>query len=113
MNKKIEFCGGTARVQVYEMWSQGEKVACGVINEDTKVRLPYKNHVYVFFAILIHFILHSQLIFRSSTCMMYLFVQMSSEMWEFDAHGDMYFEKTVNGFLSDLFQKWKVRASNL
>lgn len=40
--------------------------------------------------------------------MVYLFIQMSSEMWDFDIHGDLYFEKAVNGFLADLFQKWKV-----
>lgn len=37
MNKKIEFCGGSIRCQVYEMWSQGDRVACGVITDDTKV----------------------------------------------------------------------------
>lgn len=36
MNKKLEFCGNI-RCQVYEMWSQGDRVACGVINDDTKV----------------------------------------------------------------------------
>ncbi|XP_076220705.1 GATOR complex protein Iml1 isoform X7 [Nomia melanderi] len=88
MNKKIEFCGGSIRCQVYEMWSQGDRVACGVINNDTKV------------------------VFRSSTSMVYLFIQMSSEMWDFDIHGDLYFEKAVNGFLADLFQKWKKNGSN-
>ncbi|XP_076544250.1 GATOR complex protein Iml1 isoform X8 [Osmia lignaria lignaria] len=88
MNKKIEFCGGCIRCQVYEMWSQGDRVACGVITNDTKV------------------------VFRSSTSMVYLFIQMSSEMWDFDIHGDLYFEKAVNGFLADLFQKWKKNGSN-
>ncbi|XP_066583713.1 GATOR complex protein Iml1 isoform X2 [Prorops nasuta] len=88
MNKKLEFCGGSIRCQVYEMWSQGDRVACGVIKEDTKV------------------------VFRSSTSMVYLFLQMSSEMWDFDIHGDLYFEKAVNGFLADLFQKWKKNGSN-
>lgn len=37
INKKIEFCGGCVRCQVYEMWSQGDRVACGVITDDTKV----------------------------------------------------------------------------
>ncbi|XP_065209009.1 GATOR complex protein Iml1 isoform X2 [Planococcus citri] len=87
-NKKFEFYNKAIRAQVYEMWSQGERVACGVISEDTK------------------------LVFRSSTSMVYLFLQMSSEMWEFDVHGDLYFEKAVNGFLSDLFQKWKKNSSN-
>ena len=30
-------------------------------------------------------------------------------MWDFDINGDLYFEKAVNGFLTDLFAKWKVR----
>ncbi|XP_070149933.1 GATOR complex protein Iml1 isoform X6 [Polyergus mexicanus] len=88
INKKIEFCGGSIRCQVYEMWSQGDRVACGVITDDTKI------------------------VFRSSTSMVYLFIQMSSEMWDFDIHGDLYFEKAVNGFLADLFQKWKKNSSN-
>ncbi|XP_017781938.1 PREDICTED: DEP domain-containing protein 5 isoform X2 [Nicrophorus vespilloides] len=88
INKKIEFCGGTVRCQVYEMWSVGDRVACGVITDDTKV------------------------VFRSSTSMVYLFLQMSSEMWQFDIHGDLYFEKAVNGFLADLFTKWKKNGSN-
>lgn len=71
------------------MWSQGDRVACGVITEDTKI------------------------VFRSNTSMVYLFLQMSSEMWDFDVHGDLYFEKAVNGFLADLFQKWKVCNYNL
>lgn len=53
------------------------------------------------------------MVFRSSTSMVYLFIQMSSEMWEFDIYGDLYFEKAVNGFLADLFAKWKVQALKL
>lgn len=87
-NKKIEYCTGSIRCQVYELWSQGDRVACGVITDDTKV------------------------VFRSSTSMVYLFIQMSSEMWHFDIHGDLYFEKAVNGFLADLFAKWKKIGSN-
>jgi len=32
-------------------------------------------------------------------------------MWEFDIYGDLYFEKAVNGFLAELFAKWKVYDS--
>lgn len=53
-NKKIEYCTSLIRCQIYELWSQGDRVACGVITEDTKV------------------------VFRSSTSMVYLFIQMSS-----------------------------------
>lgn len=34
---------------------------------------------------------------------------MSSEMWDFDYFGDLYFEKAIMGFLQDLFNKWKVK----
>ncbi|BES97244.1 Protein of unknown function (DUF3608) [Nesidiocoris tenuis] len=88
LNKKLEFCGGSVRCQVSEMWAQGDRVACGVISDTTKI------------------------VFRSSTSMVYLFLQMSSEMWDFDIYGDLYFEKMVNGFLTDLFQKWKNQGSN-
>lgn len=40
--------------------------------------------------------------------MVYIFLHMTSEMWEFDFLGDTYFEKSVDGFLVDLFEKWKV-----
>lgn len=87
LNKKIEFCQ-VIRCQVYEMWAKGDRVACGVITANTKV------------------------VFRSNTSMVYLFIQMSSEMWDFDIHGDLYFEKAVNGFLLDLFQRWKKLGCN-
>lgn len=41
-NKKMEFCGGYTRVQVYEMWSKGKMVSCGVINDNTKVIVVFK-----------------------------------------------------------------------
>ncbi|XP_037929886.1 GATOR complex protein Iml1-like [Teleopsis dalmanni] len=88
INKKIDFNDMLIRCQVYEMWSQGERVSCGVITEDTKI------------------------VFRSSTSMVYLFLQMSSEMWDFNIHGDLYFEKAVNGFLTELFHKWKKLGCN-
>uniref|UniRef100_T1J2N4 DEP domain-containing protein n=1 Tax=Strigamia maritima TaxID=126957 RepID=T1J2N4_STRMM len=86
LNKKIEFCG--SRCEVFEMWAQGERVTCGGITEDTKI------------------------VFRSSTSQVYLFIQLSSEMWDMDMNGDLYFEKAVNGFLTDLFQKWKKNGSS-
>ena len=70
------------------MWSRGEKVSCGVVTDDTKI------------------------VFRSLTSQVYLFLQMSSEMLDFDIYGDLYFEKAVNGFLSELFAKWKRQGSN-
>ena len=43
---------------------------------------------------------------------MYLLIQMSQEMWKFDLYGDLYFEKTVSGFLHELFSKWKELHTN-
>lgn len=85
LNKKIKFNNITCHV--FEMWSQGSRMASGYINEETKV------------------------VFRSASSMVYLFLQMSSEMWDYDINGDLYFEKAVKGFLTDLFNKWKVSTS--
>ncbi|CAL8237757.1 unnamed protein product [Boreogadus saida] len=79
--KVRQFAG--IRAQASELWVRGEKVSCGYISENTRV------------------------VFRSTSAMVYIFIQMSSEMWDFDIYGDLYFAKAVNGFLSDLFAKWK------
>ncbi|XP_064164777.1 GATOR1 complex protein DEPDC5 isoform X1 [Anguilla rostrata] len=81
VTQKVEFAG--IRAQTSELWVKGEKVTCGYISEDTRV------------------------VFRSTSAMVYIFIQMSCEMWDFDIYGDLYFEKAVNSFLSDLFAKWK------
>ncbi|XP_077391855.1 GATOR1 complex protein DEPDC5 isoform X4 [Festucalex cinctus] len=81
VSQKVEYAG--IRSQASELWVKGEKVTCGYISEDTRV------------------------VFRSTSAMVYIFIQMSCEMWDFDIYGDLYFEKAVNGFLSDLFGKWK------
>ena len=43
---------------------------------------------------------------------MYLFIQMSKEMWDFDYNGDLYIEKAINGFFYELFTKWKELKAN-
>ncbi|OCT44625.1 Vacuolar membrane-associated protein iml1 [Cladophialophora carrionii] len=47
-------------------------------------------------------------IFRSEAARYVLFIQMSSEMWDFDSEGDgeIMFNKVINGFLPDLFKRW-------
>nr|XP_054772807.1 GATOR complex protein DEPDC5-like [Lytechinus pictus] len=86
MQQKLELSG--IRAQVQELWSRWERVSCGAITNDTRVA------------------------FRSATAMVYLFIQMSSEMWDFDTCGDLYWEKAVSGFLTDLFNKWKDKGVN-
>ncbi|KAF2871760.1 hypothetical protein BDV95DRAFT_544516 [Massariosphaeria phaeospora] len=55
-------------------------------------------------------------VFRSESSRYVLFIQMSKEMWDFDAEGagEIMFNKVVNGFLPDLFKRWlKVSARHL
>ena len=79
---------GQVRCQVNQLWSQGNRVSSGVITSDTKV------------------------VFRSPSAMVYLFIQMSSEMWQFDVHGELFYEKAVNGFLAEMFQRWEQKGSS-
>lgn len=48
-------------------------------------------------------------VFRSESARYVLFIQMSKEMWEFDSEGtgEILFDKVVNGFLPELFRRWK------
>lgn len=55
-----------------------------------------------------YFALTTKPIFRSESARYVLFIQMSKEMWDFDAEGsgEIMFNKVINGFLPDLFKKW-------
>lgn len=48
-------------------------------------------------------------IFRSESARYVLFIQMSKEMWDFDADGtgEIMFDKVINGFLPELFKRWQ------
>uniref|UniRef100_A0A2K5QZI4 GATOR1 complex protein DEPDC5 n=1 Tax=Cebus imitator TaxID=2715852 RepID=A0A2K5QZI4_CEBIM len=61
ITQKVEFAG--IRAQAGELWVKNEKVMCGYISEDTRV------------------------VFRSTSAMVYIFIQMSCEMWDFDIYG--------------------------
>jgi hypothetical protein len=55
-------------------------------------------------------------VFRSESARYVLFIQMSKEMWNFDAEGagEIMFNKVVNGFLPDLFKRWtRIQARHL
>ncbi|CAI6342070.1 unnamed protein product [Periconia digitata] len=55
-------------------------------------------------------------VFRSESARYVLFIQMSREMWDFDAEGagEIMFNKVVNGFLPDLFKRWmKISAKHV
>lgn len=48
-------------------------------------------------------------VFRSESARYVLFIQMSKEMWDFDAEGtgEIMFDKVINGFLPELFKRWQ------
>lgn len=47
-------------------------------------------------------------VFRSEAARYVVFIQMSKEMWDFDAEGtgDILFSRVINGFLPELFKRW-------
>ncbi|XP_039257201.2 GATOR1 complex protein DEPDC5-like [Styela clava] len=81
INEKVEYCD--IRAQVNELWIDSNKVKCGLVTDNTRIVL------------------------RSASALVYIFLQMSSEMWDFDDYGQLQFERAVNGFLKDLFTKWR------
>lgn len=63
-----------------------------------------------------YFSSRSKPIFRSESARYVLFIQMSREMWDFDAEGagEIMFNKVVSGFLPDLFKRWlRINARHL
>ncbi|XP_013208799.1 GATOR complex protein DEPDC5 [Microtus ochrogaster] len=70
ITQKVEFAG--IRAQAGELWVKNEKVMCGYISEETRV------------------------VFRSTSAMVYIFIQMSCEMWDFDIYAPICIQKEKN-----------------
>ncbi|KAI9141406.1 hypothetical protein BKA69DRAFT_1138976, partial [Paraphysoderma sedebokerense] len=87
VGKKLSFAG-CIRAQIKEIYLNGRRVSCGFFTDQTKA------------------------IFRSESSKMFIFIQLSREMWEFDEDGELYIEKAVHGFLPELFRRWKKLGSN-
>lgn len=81
--QKIGFLG-SIRAQVKTIFVQGRKVQSALFHTSTRP------------------------IFRSESARYVLFIQMSKEMWDFDAEGtgEIMFDKVINGFLPELFKRW-------
>lgn len=75
----------TIKASVKNVYVNGQKVQSALFNMSTKP------------------------IFRSESARYVLFIQMSKEMWDFDASGsgEIMFSKALNGFLPELFQRWQ------
>eukprot|EP00516_Mucochytrium_quahogii_P002293 CAMPEP_0203756320 /NCGR_PEP_ID=MMETSP0098-20131031/9615_1 /ASSEMBLY_ACC=CAM_ASM_000208 /TAXON_ID=96639 /ORGANISM=" , Strain NY0313808BC1" /LENGTH=1878 /DNA_ID=CAMNT_0050648153 /DNA_START=134 /DNA_END=5767 /DNA_ORIENTATION=- len=70
-------------VSIDEMLGKGNKpIACGVVRP------------------------HTKFIFRSCSARLYWLVQLSKEMWNFSEDGDLYFERFLNRFATQVFEKW-------
>lgn len=62
-----------------------------------------KSHVLSVFSLLA---IYTHVCIYSTNVLIKLFI---ANLYSGSFTGDLYFEKAVNGFLSDLFAKWKVR----
>ena len=100
--RKIEFAGMLLKVS--ELWGQGDRVKSGVVVDSSRV----SNTTATCSTLSFYYLYLLQIVFRCASSQMFLFLQVSSEMWDFDPNGDMYIDKAVDGFIRDLFIKWKV-----
>lgn len=76
---------GTIKATIKTIYSEGKKISSAYFSSNTKP------------------------IFRSESAKYVIFIQMSREMWDFDAEGsgEIMFNKVINGFLPDLFKRWQ------
>ncbi|KAK6350229.1 vacuolar membrane-associated protein iml1 [Orbilia brochopaga] len=83
-SRRIVFVG-SIKVLIQGIWIRGQKVQAAYFSSKTRP------------------------IFRSSSARFVLFVQMSKEMWHFETEGkgEILFNKMINGFLPELFKRWK------
>ena len=102
LNKKVEICGGSIRCYINEMWASDSEICL----KETENRANLVENGSVFRVACGVITPNTQIVFRSTSAMVYLFIQMSSEMWDHDSYGDLYFEKAVDGMLKELFQRW-------
>ena len=81
--QKVDFLG-SVRAHIKNIFVRGRKVQSALFHPSTKP------------------------IFRSESARYVLFIQMSKEMWDFDAEGsgEIMFDKVINGFLPELFYRW-------
>ena len=82
--RKINFIG-SIKAQVTGVWIRGQRVDAAYFSSRTRP------------------------IFRSGSARYVLFIQMSKEMWHFETegNGEILFNKMINGFLPELFKRWR------
>lgn len=87
LGKKVTLAG-CIRAQIRDIILDGVQVKSGVVSQNTR------------------------LVFRSESAKYFIFIQISKEMMEFDENGDVYYEKGTQGFLPELFDRWKRLGTN-
>ena len=81
-NEKVSLHGTTARLRVGGIYNaHGRRLASACVDERTRVA------------------------FRTQSARVFVFVELSQEMWHFEEDGSMYAEK-CDVFLADLFRHW-------
>ncbi|KAL1303598.1 hypothetical protein AAFC00_006962 [Neodothiora populina] len=82
--QRIHFMG-SIKATIKNIYSSGRRISSAYFSSDTKP------------------------IFRSESAKYVIYIQMSREMWDFDAEGsgEIMFSKVINGFLPDLFKRWQ------
>ena len=81
INQNIDLEGVNMLTQ--EISHHNKSMKCGIITDNTNV------------------------VFRSRSARVFWLVQISSEMWEIDKNGDLYFEVFLNRFVAPIIDKWK------
>lgn len=54
----------------------------------------------------------TRFVFRSESAKFNIFIQMATEMWDFDEDGELYYEKALSGFLPEIDRRWKNVPAN-
>lgn len=85
ISRKLLFAGMLLKVS--GLWARGDTVKSGVVTDSTRVSCKWKR--------IFHFLV-LQIVFRSASSQFFLFIQVSSEIWEFDPNGKHLFFVTDN-----------------
>lgn len=59
-----------------------------------------------------YFTARTKTIFRSASAKYFVFIQVCRETYEFDEDGERYYEKAMDGFLPELFERWHALKAN-
>jgi hypothetical protein len=88
VGQRLSLPGASYRVRVAELWCNGAARSSAYVDAATEI------------------------VFRSQSASICIFVQISSEAWDFDSDGSLFHEKMADFFLPELFARWQTAATN-